>query len=187
MTTTKEKIGNISIVTITNPNQEFLRYIFDGDSKTLTITGDSLNVIVTDIPSIEEFYNHCNDIDYIVNRIRTNDRLTTLKTINNQMYDKFLQKQLAINENSLAYPLIEDLIDYVNDYFERNDRLPNEFDLLEDCEDLHEELSNLVEKNEGFISDLFDTPKLRVDLAEALHHVLNSFHDGYNELERTTQ
>ena len=51
MTTTKETIGNISIITITNPNQEFLRYIFDGDSKTLTITGDSLNVIVTDISS----------------------------------------------------------------------------------------------------------------------------------------
>lgn len=184
MTTTKETIGNISIVTITNPDQEFLRYIFDGDSKTLTITGDSLNVIVTDIPSIEEFYNHCNDVDYIVNRIRTNDRLTTLKTINNQMYDKFLQKQLAINENSLAYPLIEDLIDYVNDYFERNDGFPNELDLLEDCEDLHEELSNLVEKNDGFVSDLFDTPKLRIDLAGDLHHVLNSFREGYNELER---
>lgn len=77
MTTTKETIGNISIVTITNPDQEFLRYIFDGDSKTLTTTGDSLNVIITDIPSIEDFYNHCDDIDYIVNRIRTNDRLTT--------------------------------------------------------------------------------------------------------------
>lgn len=183
MTATKETIGNISIVTITNPNQEFLRYIFDGDSKTLTITGDSLNVIVTDIPSIEEFYNHCNDIDYIVNRIRTNDRLTTLKTINNQMYDKFLQKRLAINENSLAYPLIEDLIDYVNDYFERNDCFPNEFDLLDDYEDLHEELSNLAEKNDYFISDLFDTPKLRIDFAGALHHVLNSFRDNY-QLER---
>ena len=179
MTTTKETIGNISIVTITNPDQEFLRYIVDGDSKTLTITGDSLNVIVTDIPSIEEFYNHCNDVDYIVNRIRTNDRLTTLKTINNQMYDEFLQKQLAINENSLAYPLIED----VNDYFERNDCFPNEFDLLDDCEDLHEELSNLAEKNDCFISDLFDTPKLRIDFAGALHHVLNSFRDNY-QLER---
>lgn len=92
MTTTKDTIRNITIVTITNPDQEFLRYIFDGDSKTLTITGDSLNVIVTDIPSIEEFYNHCNDVDYICNRIRTNDRLTTLKSVNNQMYDKFLQK-----------------------------------------------------------------------------------------------
>lgn len=184
MTTTKETIGNIFIVTITNPDQEFLRYIFDGDSKTLTITGDSLNVIVTDISSIEDFYNHCNDVDYIGNRIRTNDRLTTLKSINNKMYDEFLQKQLAINENSLAYPLIEDLIDYVNDYFERNDYFPNEFDLLEDCEDLHEELSNLVEKNDGFVSDLFDTPKLRIDLAGDLHHVLNSFREGYNELER---
>lgn len=184
MTTTKETIGNIAIVTITNLDQEFLRYIFDGDSKTLTITGDSLNVIVTDIPSVEDFYDHCNDVDYIANRIRTNDRLTTLKTINNQMYDRFLQKRLDINENSLAYPLIEDLIDYVNDYFERNDCLPNEFDLLDDCEDLHEELSNLVEKNDGFISDLFDTPKLRVDLAGALHHVLNSFRDNYKDLER---
>lgn len=184
MTTTKETIGNITIVTITNPDQEFLRYIFDGDSKTLTITGDSLNVIVTDIPSIEEFYNHCNDVDYICNRIRTNDRLTTLKSVNNQMYDKFLQKRLGINENSLAYPLIEDLIDYVNDYFERNDGFPNELDLLDDCEDLHEELSNLVEKNDGFVSDLFDTPKLRVDLAGALYHVLNSFRDNYKNLER---
>ena len=75
MTTTKETIGNIAIVTITNLDQEFLRYIFDGDSKTLTITGDSLNVIVTDIPSVEDFYDHCNDVDYIANRIRTNDRL----------------------------------------------------------------------------------------------------------------
>lgn len=56
MTTTKETIGNITIVTITNPDQEFLRYIFDGDSKTLTITGDSLNVIITDISSIEAVY-----------------------------------------------------------------------------------------------------------------------------------
>ena len=183
MTTTQETIGNISIVTITNPDQEFLRYIFDGDSKTLTITGDSLNIIITDIPSIEEFYNHCDDIDYIGNRIRTTDRSTTLKSINNRMYDRFLQKQLGINENSLAYPVIEDLIDYVNDYFERNDCFPNELDLLDDCEDLHEELSNLVEKNEGFISDLFDTPKLRVDLAEALYHVLDSFRDNYR-LER---
>ena len=101
------------------------------------------------------------------------------------MTDKFLQKRLAINENSLAYPLIEDLIDYVNDYFERNDCFPNELDLLDDCENLHEELSNLVEKNDGFISDLFDTPKLRIDLANALYHVLDSFRDGYNELERT--
>lgn len=183
MTTTKETIVNISIVTITNPDQEFLRYIFDGDSKTLTITGDSLNVIVTDISSIEDFYNHCNDVDYIGNRIRTNDRLTTLKSINNKMYDKFLQKRLSINENSLAYPVIEDLIDYVNDYFERNDCFPNELDLLDDCEDLHEELSNLVEKNDGFVSDLFDTPKLRVDLAGALYHVLDSFRDNY-QLER---
>lgn len=183
MTTTKETIGNIAIVTITNLDQEFLRYIFDGDSKTLTITGDSLNVIVTDIPSVEDFYDHCNDVDYISNRIRTNDRLTTLKTINNQMYDRFLQKRLAINENSLAYPVIEDLIDYVNDYFERNDCFPNEFDLLDDCEDLHEELSNLAEKNDCFISDLFDTPKLRIDLAGALHHVLDSFRDNY-QLER---
>lgn len=184
MTTTKETIGNIFIVTIINPDQEFLRYIFDGGSKTLTITGDSLNVIVTDIPSIEEFYNHCNDVDYICNRIRTNDRLTTLKSVNNQMYDKFLQKRLGINENSLAYPLIEDLIDYVNDYFERNDCFPNELDLLDDCEDLHEELSNLVEKNDGFVSDLFDTPKLRIDLVAALYHVLDSFHDNYKNLER---
>lgn len=183
MTTTKETIENITIVTIINPDQEFLRYIFDGDSKTLTITGDSLNVIITDISSIEDFYNHCSDIDYIANRIRTNDQLTTLKSVNNQMYDKFLQKRLGINENSLAYPRIEDLIDYVNDYFERNDGFPNELDLLEDCEDLHEELSNLVEKNEGFISDLFDTPKLRVDLAGALYHVLDCFRDNY-QLER---
>lgn len=183
MTTTQETIGNITIVTITNPDQEFLRYIFDGDSKTLTITGDSLNVIITDISSIEDFYKHCDDNDYICNRIRTYDRLTTLKTINNKMYDEFLQKRLGINENSLAYPLIEDLIDYVNDYFERNDCFPNEFDLLDDCEDLHEELSNLAEKNDCFISDLFDTPKLRIDFAGALHHVLNSFRDNY-QLER---
>ena len=152
MTTTKETIRNITIITITNPNQEFLRYIVDDDSNTVTITGDSLNIIITDIPSTDEF----------------------------------LQKQLAINENSLAYSVIKDLIDYVNNYFERNDCLPNELDLLDDCEDLHEELSNLVEKNDGFISDLFDTPKLRIDKTEALRHVLNNFRNGYNELEKNT-
>lgn len=186
MTTTKETIRNITIITITNPNQKFLRYIVDDDSNTVTITGDSLNIIITDIPSTDEFYQHCTDTDYIINRIRATDTSITLKSINNQMYDKFLQKQLAINENSLAYSVIKDLIDYVNNYFERNDCLPNELDLLDDCEDLHEELSNLVEKNDGFISDLFDTPKLRIDKAEALRHVLNSFRNGYNELEKNT-
>ena len=186
MTTTKETIRNITIITITNPNQEFLRYIVDDDSNTVTITGDSLNIIITDIPSTDEFYQHYTDTNYIINRIRATDTSITLKSINNQMYDKFLQKQLAINENSLAYSVIKDLIDYVNDYFKRNDCLPNELDLLNDCEDLYEELSNLVEKNDGFISDLFDTPKLRIDKAEALRHVLNSFRNGYNELEKNT-